>query len=466
MSNDKNHSEQFERYLKGQMSPEEANAFEREVLDDPFATEALEGYEGQDLSVLNDIEKLRGRVSAQKRKSFPFMKIAAAVALLFVASLTVYFLTTQVSGDQLAMEKEPVEELSQSSPKPDTIRIDSKKEIQVAEDIQTDTFKKNGLKVEGENDIVVNLDHDVTTDIQENLISENVPDNEEADQPEGNGQDLLLAETEERIEPEDDASDLLQGRAAGVQIAETRSEPKPDYIDTSELEEVVVMAQPLVAKKESFSSALSEIEEPKAKKSAVARSRSTANEIVTGMVTDDYGEPLPGVNVVIKGTTTGTVTDIDGSYQLPKSDDMILTYAFVGFESQEIEVGDRSNIDVKMGGAMELQEVVVTGYSNVTSTGYTPAKPIGGNKSYKKYLDENLRYPEAARINEIEGTVVLELTIDPSGAINQIDIKKSLGYGCDEEAIRLVKEGPMWTAAKKDGITVEDKVRVRVTFKL
>ena len=47
MSVDKNHSDQFKRYLKGQMSPSEANAFERAVMDDPFAQEALEGFEKQ-----------------------------------------------------------------------------------------------------------------------------------------------------------------------------------------------------------------------------------------------------------------------------------------------------------------------------------------------------------------------------------------------------------------------------------
>lgn len=466
MSNNNNHSEQFERYLKGQMSPQEAHAFEREVLDDPFAQEALEGYESQGANAVHDLEQLRSRIQDKQKNTWPWMRIAAVIALLIVGSFTVYFFTDQIEGEQLAMEEESIEELSQSSPKPDTIRIDSKNENQIAKESQTDTFKKDGQKVENKNDIVVNLDHDVTTDIQENLIVKSVSDDGEMDQLERKGQAPQLAEVEENIQPEIDASGILQGRVAGVQITETRSEPRPDYVDTSELEEVVVEAQPLVAKKESFSSALSEIEEPKAKKSAVARSRSKASKIVTGMVTDDYGEPLPGVNVVIKGTTNGTVTDVDGSYQLPKSDDMILTYAFVGFESQEIEVGDRSTIDVTMGGAMELQEVVVTGYSNVTSTGYTPAKPIGGNKSYKKYLDENLSYPEAARTNEIEGTVVLELTIDPSSAINQIDIKKSLGYGCDEEAIRLVKEGPQWTAAEKDEVAVEDKVRVRVRFNL
>ena len=68
--------------------------------------------------------------------------------------------------------------------------------------------------------------------------------------------------------------------------------------------------------------------------------------------------------------------------------------------------------------------------------------------------------------NQIEGTVVLQLTISSFGSIEDTLVKKSLGYGCDEEATRLVKEGPKWNPAKADGNSVESKVRVKVKFKM
>ncbi|WP_179213405.1 SusC/RagA family TonB-linked outer membrane protein [Ekhidna lutea] len=92
-----------------------------------------------------------------------------------------------------------------------------------------------------------------------------------------------------------------------------------------------------------------------------------AQRTVSGKVTDDTGETLPGVNVVIKGTTTGTTTDLDGNYRLQVNDGDILIYSFVGFEAQEINAGTRSVIDVTMGGATELQEVVVVGYGESTT---------------------------------------------------------------------------------------------------
>ncbi|WP_462247965.1 SusC/RagA family TonB-linked outer membrane protein [Ekhidna sp.] len=88
-----------------------------------------------------------------------------------------------------------------------------------------------------------------------------------------------------------------------------------------------------------------------------------AQRTVSGKVTDDLGEGLPGVNVVIKGSTTGVTTDIDGNYRLQINDgDVTLTFSYVGFETQEVNVGTRSIVDVTMGGVTELQEVVVTGY--------------------------------------------------------------------------------------------------------
>ncbi|MEQ9468453.1 MAG: SusC/RagA family TonB-linked outer membrane protein [Ekhidna sp.] len=85
-----------------------------------------------------------------------------------------------------------------------------------------------------------------------------------------------------------------------------------------------------------------------------------AQRTVSGKVTDDTGESLPGVNVVIKGTTTGTTTDLDGNFRLEVEEGATLVFSFVGFETQEVQVGARTTIDISMGGATELQEVVVT----------------------------------------------------------------------------------------------------------
>lgn len=88
---------------------------------------------------------------------------------------------------------------------------------------------------------------------------------------------------------------------------------------------------------------------------------------VYGQVTDDAGEGLPGVNVVVKGTTIGTTTDLDGNYKLTVSGSDVLVFSFVGFNTEQVKVGNRPNVNLTMGGVTELQEVVVTGYGSSDS---------------------------------------------------------------------------------------------------
>ena len=109
-----------------------------------------------------------------------------------------------------------------------------------------------------------------------------------------------------------------------------------------------------------------------------------AQRTVSGKVTDDGGDGLPGVNVVIKGTTTGVTTDLDGNYSISVSDDgVILVFSSVGMADQEASVGARSVIDTSMSqDATELQEVVVTAIGlevNKRDLGYS-VQQVDGNE--------------------------------------------------------------------------------------
>lgn len=85
---------------------------------------------------------------------------------------------------------------------------------------------------------------------------------------------------------------------------------------------------------------------------------------ITGTVTDDTGLPLPGVNIVIKGTSTGTQSDFDGDYSLIASVGQTLVYTYVGFATQERAVtAATTTIDVQMQAGEELSQVVVTGFA-------------------------------------------------------------------------------------------------------
>jgi Ca-activated chloride channel family protein len=109
---------------------------------------------------------------------------------------------------------------------------------------------------------------------------------------------------------------------------------------------------------------------------------------VSGTITDSSGLPLPGVNIIVKGTTNGTQSDFDGNYIISASLGNILVYSYVGFNKQQFEVlKNQQIIDVQMEEGATLHEVVVTGYGGTTvgklkrKLGYSVSSLISGNGS-------------------------------------------------------------------------------------
>src|SRR5882724_7272458 len=108
------------------------------------------------------------------------------------------------------------------------------------------------------------------------------------------------------------------------------------------------------------------------------------DRVVTGKVTSkEDGSSLPGVNVVIKGTTSGTVTDSDGKYSLNLPGGGSLVFSFIGLKTEEVEVGERTVVDIQLGlDVTQLSEVVVTALNikqDVKTLSYT-AQQINSDK--------------------------------------------------------------------------------------
>jgi TonB-linked SusC/RagA family outer membrane protein len=103
---------------------------------------------------------------------------------------------------------------------------------------------------------------------------------------------------------------------------------------------------------------------------------------VTGTVTDDLGEPLLGVNISVKGTTTGVITDANGQYSIViPNGDAILTFSFIGFATRDITVGNRTVIDVVLGeDTRMIDEIVIVGYGMQKKVNLTGAIATVDNK--------------------------------------------------------------------------------------
>lgn len=94
-----------------------------------------------------------------------------------------------------------------------------------------------------------------------------------------------------------------------------------------------------------------------------------------------------------------------------------------------------------------------------------PSYP-GGESAMYKYLRKALRYPRPAVLNEIEGKVYLQFLVQKDGRIRDIKVLKGIGYGCDEEAIRAIKNMPKWVPGQQDGKKVDVFFTTRITFAL
>ncbi len=123
-----------------------------------------------------------------------------------------------------------------------------------------------------------------------------------------------------------------------------------------------------------------------------------AQVTVTGTVTSaEDGTPLPGVNILEKGTTNGTVTNLDGEYSITVAEDAILQFSYVGYLSEEIAVGGQTTIDIVLVEDIQaLDEVVVIGYGTVQKDDLTGAVAV--------VTDEELnRTPQATIGTAIQG---------------------------------------------------------------
>jgi TonB-dependent starch-binding outer membrane protein SusC len=95
---------------------------------------------------------------------------------------------------------------------------------------------------------------------------------------------------------------------------------------------------------------------------------------ISGKVTDSTGQPIPGVTIIVKGTTIGTVTDLDGNYSISATEGDVLVYSFVGFIPQEKIVSTSTTIDIQLNDdTKSLEEVVVVGYGEQQKVNLTGA---------------------------------------------------------------------------------------------
>jgi iron complex outermembrane receptor protein len=138
---------------------------------------------------------------------------------------------------------------------------------------------------------------------------------------------------------------------------------------------------------------------------------------VTGKVTSsDDGSPIPGVNVQVKGTSTGTVTDANGAFTILASDNSVLVFSFVGYATQEVPVGAQSTINVVLQPDITaLAEVVVIGYGEIKKGDVTGSLVSVKSEDFNRGL---IASPEQLIQGKAAGVQVLTNSGEPGAGIS------------------------------------------------
>jgi TonB family protein len=96
----------------------------------------------------------------------------------------------------------------------------------------------------------------------------------------------------------------------------------------------------------------------------------------------------------------------------------------------------------------------------------TPPTPIGGTEAWHRHLSENLTYPMSARMRGIQGTVLVSFIVNTDGTVEQVELVRGIGGGCDEEALRIIKISPRWSPGMIKGKAVRTRMTLPTRFML
>ncbi|TCD17640.1 energy transducer TonB [Pedobacter psychrodurus] len=88
----------------------------------------------------------------------------------------------------------------------------------------------------------------------------------------------------------------------------------------------------------------------------------------------------------------------------------------------------------------------------------------GGAKAWSKYMERNLRYPSRAQEEGAGGKVFVSFVVEKDGSITDVSVIKGVGFGCDEEAIKVIKKSPLWKPGKNKGVPVRVRYNMAINF--
>jgi hypothetical protein len=440
---------QYLKYFKGLLSGKDQHILEKKMMQDKFEMEAYEGMSSVDPTDLeSDITDLHleinRRTKSKKKRLMPLLRYAAAVAILIaVGSIALLVKKPGVNKSKLAQQIELIDSAEIKPVELSVIEDDTVKPV-IAQIIKTEKQKSFSEKVIEKHEKPAHVKRETIEQLSRK--QENIKIDEEHPQE----------DISQIVDKGSDKSGTVSGMVAGSGQIPQRGQTSTTTI-------------------------------PELKSIAYNEQIKNNTSTIKGRVMDaGYEEPLPGVNVVVKGTNYGTTTDLEGNFSIdvPAGHKNTLEFAYIGYIQEDIEVEDEKNIEVELEeDIVALDEVVVIGYGvqkkNDVARSVTTneseeeteeqfvqislPKPIGGMNNYKKYIKENIHYNNLPVFDKNK-IVKLGIEVTSTGKISDIRVIKSPGAKFETEAIRLIKEGPEWEPGTRDDIPASQEIILKIKF--
>ncbi len=429
----------IEKYWNGKLSPAEMHAMEKAAMDDPFLADALEGYKNVSLSDLDSLkERLDKRVGAVvpilnlKRKQFTWVRAAAAIIIIIGVGLLV---------QQLAFNDR------------------NKNSMAILE--------KNEKKAEN----VTNNDQLTPDSINNQESTQYGPVANKQEQkasipPKAESYVYSTPDTTRKIARPDDENDKKREKekVAEVNLQEVASADKKDPSIKAEADGITLNDTSKSLNNKILNSPVS-IEKTRASRAYYENDK--LNEVALNnkynyRVVDAQNNPVPFANVMNTRDNVGTYTDVRGSFNLVSSDSILhVQIRSLGYDAANYKLvpsnaqsGDLVLKEVESKETLAQNRKVVSSLSRKDSAEIEEPEVGWGN--YNTYVANNIQIPEKIRPKNTRSDVELSFDIDKTGQPINIKVTRSSQCKkCDDEAIRLLKEGPKWKRkGKKSKATV------------
>lgn len=442
----------IERYHKGEMSPKQRHDLEKAALDDPFLADALQGYAAMNSDYSGDLAELRQRLSERtadrkviplaggRRTSFPWFRAAAVLVLLAGAALIVNrFAFNNKQKEVATLEHKDPEKPGRKDTGSATAPVGS-------------TGNGSDSIVPGSNGLNATIKSGNT---ETYFFS-----------PSNNG-----SATATKIDST--RSDLVITATAP---AERAAKPVTDSVkykiaDKEENKDLFAEAQTRQGVNEKAKRTNEGLTQDNVgayrRVPAANNTRAQApsgDNYFRGRVMDANNNPVPFANITNTRDNAGTYADAKGYFNFVSPDTVLdVQVKSIGFENNNVQLRNTvpTNQVIMQDDKKSLAEVIVSNKkpntearsreSNVT---LEEPEPADGWENYDTYLANNLKLPEEIKTKELPaGEVEISFEVNKDGEPINIKIEKSLCAKCDEEAKRLIKEGPKWKRKAKKGRT-------------